>query len=143
MAYLCCSQKKDSHVRNFFQASFHISLPTLLFLEKCSANTHSSECCGLFWIKKLQNFLFLFQFLWLMAHSNGKKSIWKFEFMISTYTLFFAHLEFNMVHCGLTAENTSEMCANGHAKNASPKILILYQCYTIYLFEIKSHIINV
>ena len=57
-------------------------------------------------------------------------------------TLFFAHLEFNMVHCGLTAENTSEMCANGHAKNASPKILI-YQCYTIYFFEIKSHIINV
>ena len=47
-----------------------------------------------------------------------------------------------MVHCGLTAENTSEMCANGHAKNASPKILI-YQCYTIYFFEIKSHIINV
>ena len=38
-----------------------------------------------------------------------------------------------MVHCGLTAENTSEMCANGHAKNASPKILI-YQCYTMYIF---------
>ena len=136
------TKKRQPRPELFSSLISYFSLPTLLFLEKCSANTHSSECCGLFWIKKLQNFLFLFQFLWLMAHSNGKKSIWKFEFMISTYTLFFAHLEFNMVHCGLTAENTSEMCANGHAKNASPKILI-YQCYTIYLFEIKSHIINV
>ena len=32
-----------------------------------------------------------------------------------------------MAHCGLAAENTSEMCANGHGKNASLKIL-----YAIY-----------